>query len=140
MGTGWSAENRGWQHPTFHCPSFHYGEKSQARPSDALPGPAHTLTSLCAKCRLGCVQTAVRVHACVYEKKKSNSHTSLSINPKVCVCVSVCTVCMHVFLHSGQNSWFQKVSHCQQEHRLACLSAKNKAVCSLLELHASLAP
>lgn len=47
---------------------------------------------------------------------------------------------MHVFLHSGQNSWFQKeVSHCQQEHRLACLSVKNKAVCSLLELHAGLA-
>lgn len=52
----------------------------------------------------------------------------------------VCAACMHVFLHSGQNSWLQKeVSHCQQEHRLACLSVKNKAVCSLLELHAGLA-
>lgn len=30
-GTGWSEENRGWQDPTFHCPSFHPREESPAR-------------------------------------------------------------------------------------------------------------
>lgn len=59
-----------------------------------------------------------------------------SINPLV----RVCGVCAHVFVRGGQNSWFQKeVSRCQQEHRLACLPVKNKAVCSLLELHSGLA-
>lgn len=151
MGTGWSEENRGWQYPTFHCPSFHYGDKSPARLSNALPGPAHTLTSVCAKCRLCCVETVlvcapvhvcncVCVCGCVHGRKYVCM--SVCINPGVCVWVSmcVCAVCMHVFLHSGRNSWLQKeVSHCQQEHRLACLSAKNKAVCSLLELHSGLA-
>lgn len=46
-----------------------------------------------------------------------------------------CSVRVRVLLRGGRNSWFQKeVSHCQQEHRLACLPVKNKAVCSLLEL------
>lgn len=81
-----------------------------------LPGPAHTLPPLCS------VKTVhVQLRAC--------------INPSVCVCACACSVCAHVFLRGGRNSWFQKeVSHCQQEHRLACLPVKNKAVCSLLEL------
>lgn len=67
----------------------------------------------------------VQLHACA----------SLSINPSVCVSACACSLCAHVFLRGGRNSWFQKeVSHCQQEHRLACLPVKNKAVCSLLEL------
>lgn len=75
-----------------------------------LPGPTHTLPPLC------CVKTLL----C------ENCARQLLILR----CVRA-----HVYLWGGRNSWFQKeVSHCQQEHRLACLPVKNKAVCSLLEL------
>lgn len=118
------------------------GEQGLAAPNVSLPKlslwraityqdlPTHSL--LFVKCRLCCVE-AVLLWLCVWKKYAC---TSLSITPPV----YVCTVCTHVFLRGGQNSWFQKeVSLCQQEHRLACLSVKNKAVCSLLELHTSLA-
>lgn len=90
---------------------------------------------LCARCVCDCDCACV----CVSVKKKYVC-TSVSINPPVCVCACFVLYACTCFLHSGQNSWFQKeVIHCQQEHRLACLSVKNKAVCSLLELHAGLA-
>lgn len=99
-----------------------------------LPGPTHPLTPLCSVKTLLC-ENCARV-APLAEKHACTS-SSTSTNPLVCVW----RVCAHVFfLRGGRNSWFQKeVSHYQQEHRLACLPVKNKAVCSLLELHSGLA-
>lgn len=78
MGTGWSEENRGWQDPTFHCPSFHYGEKSPARLSNALPGPAcpHTHFSVCKVQTVLCGKNCALVYA-----RKKYACTSVSINP-----------------------------------------------------------
>lgn len=100
--------------------------------------PTHSL--LCVQSADCAVWKLCSCVCAVYVTVRVNKYvcTSVSINPLVYVFVLY--ACTYVFLHSGQNSWFQKeVSHCQQEHRLACLSVKNKAVCSLLELHAGLA-
>lgn len=78
----WSEDNRGWQNPTLHCPSFHYGDKSPPWISNALPGPAHTLTSLCASC----VETVCMGCVCVCVGGKKYALTLVSINPRhMCV-------------------------------------------------------
>lgn len=110
-GSRWSEENRGWQAPTFH-----YGDKSPARLSGALPGPAHTLTSLCK------VQTVLRgKRAPVPEAVRGEYACAYPLGVNVCA-LYVCTVNRTAGSTRG-------VRHCQQEHRLACLSVKNKAAC-----------
>lgn len=73
------------------------------------------------------------------EKKKKSTRARRAVQVLILwrACVGYAHTC---FLRGGRNSWFQKeVSHYQQEHRLVCLPVKNKAVCSLLELHSGLA-
>lgn len=121
-GTGWSEETWGWQDPTFHCRNH-------------LPGPAHPLTPLCSVKTLLC-ENCARV-APLEKKKSTRARRAVQVLILWCACVGYAHTC---FLRGGRNSWFQKeVSHYQQEHRLACLPVKNKAVCSLLELHSGLA-
>lgn len=125
-GTGWSRSGVGRSQPL----------TAQAFPTERnhLPGPAHPLPPLCSGKSLLCENCArvtlpAEKHAC-----------TSSVQVLILWCVCVRSASAHVFLHGGRNSWFQKeVSHCQQEHRLACLPVKNKAVCSLLELHSGLA-
>lgn len=132
VGTGRSEENRGWQDPTFHCPSFHYGDKSPARFSSTLPGPAHTLTYLCAKCRIGCVETVL---LCTREKKRARTFISIvRLCVPYCMHARVSALCREQLVPGGG----QPSSTGTQTCMFVC-EKQNKAVRSLLKLHAGLA-
>lgn len=77
--------------------------------SRALPGPAHTLTPLCAKCRLCCVETPASLCVCV--SVQGGARTSPSINPALSACVRAIATRMpkaHV-LWGGGACWTQQL-------------------------------